>query len=63
MIFEVSFCQKEKIGIFVFFIGCNMSVRKYIYDIIQPAEKGSIASKIFDLFIMALIFLALLLFL
>ena len=33
-----------------------MSVRKYIYDIIQPAEKGSIASKIFDLFIMALIF-------
>ena len=32
-----------------------MNVKKYIYEIIQPAEKGSIGSKIFDLFIMALI--------
>ena len=32
-----------------------MNVKKYIYEIIQPAEKGSVGSKIFDIFIMALI--------
>ena len=32
-----------------------MNFKKYIYNVIQPAEKGSIVSKIFDLFIMALI--------
>jgi voltage-gated potassium channel len=32
-----------------------MNFKKYIYNVIQPAEKGSIISKIFDLFIMALI--------
>ncbi|MBR2425684.1 MAG: ion transporter [Lentisphaeria bacterium] len=32
-----------------------MNIKKYIYNVIQPAEKGSIISKIFDLFIMAFI--------
>jgi len=32
-----------------------MNVKKYIYEIIQPAEKGSVGSKIFDIFIMVLI--------
>ena len=33
-----------------------MNIKKHIYKIIQPAEKGSLASKIFDLFIMGLVF-------
>ena len=32
-----------------------MNIKKYIYEIIQPAEKGSFVSKIFDLFIMFLV--------
>lgn len=32
-----------------------MNIKKYIYEVIQPAAQGSIASKVFDFFIMALI--------
>ena len=37
-------------------MGMYRSVKKTIFEIIQPAEQGKIASRIFDLFIMLLIF-------
>lgn len=33
-----------------------MNIKRQIYEVIQPAENGHIASKVFDLFIMMLIF-------
>ena len=38
-------------------IGIYRNLKKQVFSIIQPAEKGNLASKIFDLFIMVLIFI------
>jgi voltage-gated potassium channel len=35
-----------------------LRIKQTVFSVIQPAEKGNVASKIFDLFIMALIFIS-----